>query len=142
MDQINQSKHQSDAGQNYMDFDWDKFVDVLFQRPPEDPFTFYMEFLDDVAPQQLSQMLGLMLVSGSKKLYGKEIAQLAPEEIDQLQRYYRSIGFEVVYQVGQEMRYVEKLGKTVPVNLFQIDFKPCSQAYNTRNRPESLVASE
>jgi hypothetical protein len=142
MDQINQSQHQSDNGQNYMDFDWDKFVNILFQRPPEDPFTFHMEWLDQMSANQVSQMLGLMLVSGSQKLYGKQIAELAPHEIDQLQRYYRSLGFEVVYNVGQEMKYVEKLGKTVPVNLFQIDFKPCSQSYNTKNRPESMVIAE
>ncbi len=88
--------------------------------------------------QKCAELLVIMLVKGCKIKYDKEIAQLTPEEIDELQKYYRSIGFEVEYQVKTEIKYVPALKKTMPVNGFMIDFKPCSQALDKRNQPERL----
>jgi hypothetical protein len=124
-----------ETGQAYMDFDWNDFVTRLFTQPPQDPFSFYMEFLTEMTEAELSKMLGMMLVNGAKQKYNKEIAHLLPNEIGELQMYYRSIGFEVEYKVETQERYIAEKGKMMPVNMFQIDFKPCSQSLNKQNQP-------
>ncbi len=126
------------AQQSYMDFDWNDFVEKVYSYPPQDPFTFFLEWLDDMEALKLSELLGNMLVKGCQQLYKKEIAQLNPDEIDTLQKYYRSLGYEVEFKIKTEHRYIEQLGKTMPVNLFAIDFKPCSQGLNTNNRPDAF----
>ena len=138
MDHIYTGNVCKETGESYMDFDWHEFVDRLFSQSPKDPFTFRMEFLDDMVASQLSQLLGMMLVSGVKKLYGKEIAQLTPDEINNVQNYYRSIGFEIEYEIKQKIQYIAELQKTIPVNYFQIDFKPYSQLHNNFNKPEKI----
>lgn len=139
MDHIYNSDYNNDTNESYMDFDWNEFVERLFKQGPSDPFTFRMEFLDEMDSNKLSQLLGNMLVVGAKQLYNKEIAQLDQNEIDKLQKYYRSIGFEVEYQLKTKIQYIPELKKTVPVNYFQIDFKFCSQALNNYNKPERII---
>lgn len=139
MDDIYNGDYNKETNESYMDFDWEEFVARLFQQAPCDPFTFRMEFLNEMDINKLSQLLGNMLVVGAKQLYNKEIAQLDQNEIDHLQRYYRSIGFEVEYQIQTKIQYIPELKKTVPVNYFQIDFKCCSQLFNNYNKPEKII---
>jgi len=139
MDPTKFSGCDSETQQPYMDFNWSDFVDRLFQQAPQDPFFFYMEWLEDMSERKVSELLGMMLVKGAKILYNKEIAQLAPEEIETLQRYYRSLGYQVDYAVETKDQYIAKMGKVMPVNFFQIDFKPCSQRLNTQNQPMSMA---
>jgi hypothetical protein len=136
---MQKSSYCKETGESYMDFDWNEFVEKLFQQSPQDPFTYRMEFLEEMDAKKLSGLLGAMLIKGAKQLYSKEIAQLTPQEIETLQRYYRSIGFEVEYDVETKIQYVEGLKKTIPVNRFHIDFKPCSQLFNNYNKPEKLI---
>jgi hypothetical protein len=121
--------------EHYLDFNWSDFVEKLFTNPPMDPFTLRMEMLDNVDQRKLSQMLGYMLITGAKMKYNKEIAHLLPQEIDTLQKYYRSIGFQVTHEVtvtdGGE-------GKG-PINHFQISFQKCPYYYNNYNLPEKLI---
>jgi len=138
MDHIYNGSYCNETNESYMDFDWNDFVERLFKQSPRDPFTFRMEFLEEMDAQKLSELLGMMLIKGTKQLYNKEIAQLTPEEIEKIQKYYRSLGFEVDYQVKSKIQYVPDLKKTLPVNYFQIDFKPCSQLLNNYNKPEKI----
>jgi len=138
MDHIYNGTYNKETNEHYADFDWNEFVERLFKQPPKDPFTFRMEFLSEIDEKKLSELLGMMLVNGVKQLYNKEIAQLTPEEIEKIQKYYRSIGFEVEYQIKTKLQYIPHMKKTLPVNFFQIDFKPCSQALNNYNKPEKI----
>ena len=110
--------------QSFMDFNWDEFVERLFSQPPEDPMTFYMEWLTELTESQVSELLGNMLIMGAKTLFDKEIAQLSREEIDTLQKYYNSLGYKVIYAIETKEQYVPNLDKMIPVNYFQIDFTP------------------
>ena len=139
MDHIQSSGYSTETGEHYLDFDWNIFVDRLFSQSPKDPFTFRMEFLTEMDAKQLSMMLGNMLIAGVKKIYNKQIAQLLPEEIAHMQKYFQSIGFETEYVTKTKIQYIPNLQKTVPVNYFQIDFKPCSQLLNNYNRPEKIL---
>lgn len=141
MNNINNfGQYHKETGEYSMDFDWHEFVDKLFTQPPMDPFTLRMEWLDTMDKQKVAELLGgVMLVKGSKALFNKEISQLQPNEIETLQKYYRSLGFEVEYKVRTEIKFIARLGKKVPVNYFDIDFKPCSQKLNNYNKPDRLV---
>jgi hypothetical protein len=139
MDCVYDGKTSKETGTHYMDFDWKEFVEKLFMQQPRDPFTFSMEFLDTISERKLSELLGYMLITGAKNKYNKEIAQLLPQEIDELQKYYHSIGYEVKYQINTKMQYVSELNKELPVNFFQIDFQPYPMIYNNYNRPEKLI---
>ena len=125
--------------ESYSDFDWNEFVEKLYAQPPCDPFTFRLKFLDGMNDAKLSELLGNMLIIGVKQLYNKQIAELNENEICTVQKYYRSIGFEVEYLIKNKIQYIAELGKTMPVSYFQIDFKPCSQALNDYNKPEKII---
>lgn len=132
-------KVDNQSGIDYMDFDWNDFLEKLFNKSPLDPFTFTLSFLDITNKQKISELLGHMLVTGAKQKYNKVIADLLPPEIDELQKYYHSIGFKVEYHVEIEQHYFAELNKTIPVNLFQIDFLPYSRLYDQYNRPEKIL---
>lgn len=138
MDRIYDGAVSSETGTHYMDFDWGEFVNNLFSQPPQDPFTFSMEFLDNIDERQLSELLGSMLITGAKNKYHKQIAELSPPEIEQLQRYYHSIGYEVKYQINTKLQFVPALNKQAPVNFFQIDFQPYPRIYNRYNQPDKI----
>lgn len=138
MDNICNGK-MSENGMHYVDFDWHDFVEKIFSQPPHDPFTFSMSFLDEINEKKLVELMGIMLAKGVKMKYNKEIAQLLPNEIDELQKYYRSIGYEVKYQIETKNQYVANLNKTVPVNFFQIDFQPYPRRHDRYNQPEKIL---
>ena len=115
--------HETNAGGYYIDFNWDEFVIKLFSLPPQNQFSFRIELLQTMDPNELPKLLGNMLVTGAKQLYNKQLAELIPEEIENLQNYYRSIGFELEYKSTKKIQYIPELKKTLPINHFQIDFK-------------------
>jgi len=139
MDCIYDGEASNKTNTHYMDFDWKDFVEKLFADPPKDPFTFTMEFLRTIDERTLSELLGYMLITGAKHKYNKDIAQLIPQEIDELQKYYYSIGYKAQYQINTKIQYVPSITKEVPVNMFQIDFEPYSQVFNNYNRPEKCT---
>jgi hypothetical protein len=139
MNQIDLGKTSDQTGEHYMDFDWIDFGEKLFAQPPQNPFAFTLSFLDEINERQLAQLLGTMLVNGVKQRYHKEIAQLTQQEIEEIQKYYHSIGYEVKYTIETQDRFVESLNKTVPVNLFSIDFVPYSRQYDKFNQPEKII---
>jgi hypothetical protein len=124
--------------ESYREFDWNDFVKTIFSYPPKEPFTYRMELLDHLDSKGVSQLLGQMLIIGAKQLYTKEISQLTPDEIENIQNYYRSLGFEVEYEIKSKIQYVSELKKTMPVNYFHIDFKSCSTTLDRRNQPDRL----
>lgn len=138
MDSIYDGKINPDSQQHYADFNWEDFVEKLFQQPPRDPFTYTMEFLEKIDAKTLTQLLGNLLVKGVKQKYNKEIANLEPQEINEIQKYFHSIGYEVKYQIERKQQLIPELHIVVPVNYFNIDFVPYSQLYNTHNVPFTL----
>lgn len=109
---------------DYKDFDWIQFVDELFKLPPCEPFSFSITFLDQLQPQQIPQLLGTMLLRGTYNKYGKEPNQLTPTEIDEIQKYFHSIGYKVEYEMIE--------------NHINITFSPYSQIHNTFNQPDKI----
>ena len=139
----NSGSYNKTTNELYVDIDFERLTERIFNEPPADPFTYRLEFLTELDENGLRKELGKMLMRGCKQKYNKEIAQLDEKEIEEMQKYYRSIGYEVDYAIGTQIRYVPELKKTVPelkktvpVNLFQINFKPCYQALNKHNQPE------
>ena len=106
----------------HQDFDWNDFVEKLFQHPPRDPLTFRMSFLDQLEEGQLDQLLGIMLVNGARNKFHKELADLLADEIDVMQKYLRSIGYEFKYQVEECEQFVGEYNKVMPVNYHRIHF--------------------
>jgi hypothetical protein len=117
---------------NYEDFDWCEFTEQMFSQPARDPFTYNISFLEAIDGKKLSGLLGAMLIQGVRKKYNKEIAQLTSVEIDEIQKYYHSIGYQVSYRIEKKIQPDTE----VPINLFQIDFQPYPQ-----QRPLSDVVS-
>jgi hypothetical protein len=125
----------SETGLQYQDFGWDDFVEMLFSRPPEEPFAYQMKFLDELNKQQLTGLLGRSLINGVKLKYNKELAQMTPNEIDEIQKYYHSIGYEVQYRIEK----IQKLPTDPIVNLFMIDFVPYKRNNDRINQPEKMI---
>jgi hypothetical protein len=117
---------------NCADFDWGDFVERLFRQPPADPFTFYLSFLDEIDERKLANLLGQMLINGVKFKYHKEIARLSPNEIEEVKKYYHSFGYDITYQI-------EVVQGAVPINKFNIDFKPYPHLFDAYNKPGSDI---
>ena len=130
MDTIYDGKICQDSMMHYKDFNWEDFVEQLFRQPPRDPFTYTISFLDSINEKKLTELLGNMLMKGVRQKYNKEISQLSPQEIDEIQRYYHSIGYEVKYNIERRNQLITELNIVVPVNFFNIDFIPYSQIHN------------
>jgi hypothetical protein len=114
------------------DFDWNEFVDKLFTQPPCEPFTYAIEFLDTIDTHGLTQLLGIMLINGVRNKYNKEIAQLSPNEIQNIREYYHSIGYDISYTLETTER------DSVPINKFNINFTTYPRQYDTHNRPDII----
>ena len=139
MDNFLDTKYNANTAEFYVDFDWLEFIENLFKTPPKDPFTYRIEFLDCLDPKQVPEHLGNMFVRGAKQKYNKEIADLTPDELSVIHKYFHSIGKDFEYRVRMENKYVPALGKIVQVNGFMIDFKPCSILLDNYNKPEKII---
>ena len=136
MNQIHDGQISQEFGLHYQDFDWNEFVEKLFRQPPSDPFTFQMSFLEQLTEGQLAQHLGIMLVNGARDKYHKELAELLPAEIEVMQKYFHSVGYEIKYQVESKEQFVKEFNKVMPVNYFQINFVPYPRINDIHNQPE------
>jgi hypothetical protein len=142
MDSIYNANYCQQTGEYYQDFDWDDFVAKLFSHPPCDPFTFRFEFLDGNLKgndqNKIISLLGGMLIKGVRLKYNKEIAQLTQTEIDDVQKYYHSLGYQVKYSIEKTHQTDPITHVEIPINKFHIDFQPYPRSYDKYNRPEKI----
>ena len=129
------------ADEGHTDFVFKDFVQNIYDTEPLDPFSFRLEFLNNIKETNLRQLLGYFIITGAKILYNKELAQLTSVEIGTLRRYLHSIGWDVSYEI--ETRE-EKLNETDPdktttVNYYKIDFFPANPALNKHLNNPNLV---
>ena len=132
--------YQETTGEHYVDFDWNEFSENLFKQPPCDPFTFRMEFLDDLKQPQVFQLLGQTLMTGARQLYNKQLADITEQELDRIREYFKSLGLDVEANLTQSIQYLPELKKTMPVNHYTYHFKPCRPELNLHNRPEKIIS--
>lgn len=129
---------------NSVDFSWKDFVETIYKRDPEPPYTFSMEALEDMPQNGLQQYLTNFIIYGAKKIYNKELARLDQKEINNLQRYLRSIGWDVNYKVETRLQKLNdglERDKETQVNYFLIDFTPAKHdELNGQNKPDRFAA--
>jgi hypothetical protein len=121
-------KNTDNPTESYCDFNWNDFVTVLFKQPPQSQNTFRLEALQELSHAELSKMLGELLIHGAQVMYSKQLAELAPDEIDELKKYLASVGFTVEFNVTSSEEFSPAYGRKVPVNRFQIQFIPLPEA--------------
>lgn len=91
----------------HQDMTFDKFIDMVFKHPVQDPFSFDFSFIDQIPDKtQQNQLLGQFVVTGAKMLYDKQLAQLTESEIGVLKKYMLSIGFDVKYETKVQTKKV------------------------------------
>lgn len=113
----------SDDAGPYVELSFPDFVRSLFSSPPQDPYSFCMQFIDEMPREMLPQCLGHIIMVGAKNLYDKELAHLTPDEIFALRQYLWSIGWDVDMDEDLSVEPLENGG-----HHFRISFKPCSHA--------------
>ena len=110
------------------------FIVKLYQSPPQPPFSFQLTLPVGI---RIQDFLGYMVVYGAKELYQRQLADLTPEEIQHLQKYLQSIGWDVEYTIetreqtfpiDSDLPETENNTVTRPVNYYLIDFKPADRA--------------
>lgn len=118
--------------ETYQDFKFKDFVTAIYKKDPQDPFSLCLQFLDEIKPEDLRQLLAYFIVTGAKTLYNKELAQLTPDEIGNLREYLHSVGWDVSYEVETRMQKISEKdpNKETPVNYFKIDFFPADPTLN------------
>ena len=134
-----ESGYNENTNEHYVDFDWNQFSQALFKKPPQDPFTFRIEFLDELDLPQVSQLLGQTLLIGIKELYDKELSEITPMELDKMRQYFKSIGFNIESKLNQSIQYIPELKKTLPVNHYTYQFIPCQPILDIHNHPEKII---
>ena len=112
-----------------MDIDFGELTKSIFNREPQDPHSMRLEFLSDIDQNKLVNLLGYFIQYGSKHLYQKELAMLSPNELDVMQKYLHSIGYEVEYNLNRIIKEVTDYRddgtsfiKKIPINNWQITF--------------------
>lgn len=125
---------------SFMDFNFDEFVERVYQMPPQPAFSFHMEFLDTIDKEELRKLLAYFVMTGAKRKYNKELSALTPNEIDHLREYLMSIGFKVDFKVESKMQKLDPKNPTkeTKVNYFLIDFIPANPGTNVNNKPGHL----
>ena len=124
--------NQVKAEESYQDFKFNDFVTCVFKNKPQDPFSMRLQFLDELKPENLRQLLAYFIMTGAKNLYNKELAQLSEDEIGNLRKYLYSIGWDVSYEVETRQQNLSETSpeKQTPVNYFKIDFFPADPTLN------------
>jgi len=107
----------------------DQFIHGLFSCPPAEPFSFRIE-MEEAAPEQVRDNLSMILVTGAKVKYGRELAALTREEIETIRKYLWSLGYDADYSLvkcGKPVLDYHPDGmpyiRDVSVNNWQITFK-------------------
>lgn len=77
-----------------MDFNFEEFVEKLFNNPPFEPNDMYIEF-DDINNEEKKQMIYHMLQRGANILFNKVASEMDPNEILLIKKYFYSIGIDV-----------------------------------------------
>lgn len=124
------------------DFSWKDFVENIYRRDPEPTHTFSIEALEELPKDAMQKYLAYFLMYGAKTLYKKELAQLVPEEIDNLRRYLSSIGWKVNYTIETKQQNLDDndKSKSTMVNYFLIDFTPAKRdELNDTNKPDRFA---
>jgi len=130
--------HRSET--NYADFSWKDFVASVYSRDHEPPYTFTLQFLDEIPKNALQKYLGHFLIYGAKHLFDKELGTLSPEEIETIGHYLKSIGWDASYEVKTRMQKLDDSDKETQVNYFLIDFFPVERdGLNGPNRPDRMA---
>ena len=86
-------------------------VQTIFSAPPQPPFTYQME-IHDMTPDsqhQLFQILGQFLTHGMTFLYGENPDTWGEVQIQTLQEYLHSIGWEAVIKPQHGKHYPNSL---------------------------------
>lgn len=106
------------------DFNFDEFVEKIYQEAPKPAFTYHMEFLEVISADELRKLLAYFVMTGAKRIYNKELSELLPNEIEHLREYLISIGYKVEFKVESRMQRIDPKNpnKETLVNYFLIDF--------------------
>ena len=91
--------------------DTSSIVDLIFSHDPKPPCSFEIALSDEVYNITLFQMLMDILICGARKLYGEFITanQITKEQFNKLERYMRSMGYNIKYNYTYENNIATKI---------------------------------
>ena len=104
------------------DLSFSDMVKNIHKAPPMEPFSVHFEFLDEIKKEDIKKYLAHFVVEGANIKYGKQLAELTPEEIKVLSDYLHSIGWDVSFEIESRKQVLN--GQETMVNYFLIDFFP------------------
>lgn len=101
----------------YIDGDADDFTIFLFSNPPKEKNTIKLELdpskKDIHIGLHIFQELLMIFTSGMKYLFSKEekldITQLQKEDIELMDKYFQSIGFQAIVEVFTIVDYLDNM---------------------------------
>lgn len=108
-----------------------ELAEKIFSQPPKEPYTINLEL--QMAPdigsrtpaeaQTIFEVLSHMLMCGMRVKYGErqDPKHLTPQQIDTLNKYMRSMGFNVVVNAYETH---ELMDETNPANIAPKQYKP------------------
>ena len=106
-----------DKGTEYIDGDADDFTIFLFSNPPKDKNSIKLELdpskKDIHIGLHIFQELLMIFTSGMKYLFSKEekldITQLQKEDIELMDEYFQSMGFQAIVEVFTIVDYLDNM---------------------------------
>ena len=106
-----------DKGTEYIDGDADDFTIFLFSNPPKDKNSIKLELdpskKDIHIGLHIFQELLMIFTSGMKYLFSKEekldITQLHKEDIELMDKYFQSMGFQAIVEVFTIEDYLDNM---------------------------------
>tara|TARA_B100001094_G_C18133713_1_gene773769 strand:+ start:361 stop:810 length:450 start_codon:yes stop_codon:yes gene_type:complete len=106
-----------DKGTEYIDGDADDFTIFLFSNPPKDKNSIKLELdpskKDIHIGLHIFQELLMIFTSGMKYLFSKEekldITQLQKEDIELMDKYFQSMGFQAIVEVFTIVDYLDNM---------------------------------
>ena len=110
--------------ESYQDFDFKDFVFALYQNPADPPFTYTLKFLNEMTKGDLQMALLYIVSQGSQILYQKKMGELTPKEIENIQSYLRSIGWQVKYVPDKKAKAGGKTLEEMTIRDYRIHFLP------------------
>jgi hypothetical protein len=108
-----------DSIYEYQDFNWGEFCDFLCKSPPQNPY-FYKMDLQGHNEKILCGMLTKLFMMLCNDKYNKKFPnELTDPEKNELNSYFRSFGYNVIYNIV----YIGKNNVGVPVNRVSINYE-------------------